>query len=341
MASPVPDTLKDGRTRLWFASLALLAKAEQVFFSNWSEAARTLDEESIHDLRVASRRLREALTLFSPALPRARCAKALKQTKRVTRMLGELRNADEGFLFFSSLGADERSRCQWEVDQLLQELGREREQAREGLSRRFKELGQQPLRNRLRALRDRPNLFRSREADPFQEFSLFAGKALMERADAVDSLLPGALDEADSAAQHALRIAVKMMRYRLEAVEPLMAEGCPGLRDALKSYQEVLGKLHDLDVFGEMVRERVREGPGREKLLRVIAGRRGGVFAAFLELVHRLLLATAAKEAVAKISAQEGRPDRPSSLRSPCKPQRQKRGSTSPGCRSADDSGGS
>ena len=341
MASPVPENYNDARTRLWFASFTLLARAGKGFLSTWSEAARTLEEESIHDLRVASRRLREALTLFSPTLPREKVARALKQVKRVTRMLGELRNTDEAFLFFSSLGAEERSVCRGEVEQLLEALGRERGEARQKLAETFKELGRQPARNRLRALRADPNLFKQTEADPFQAFSLFAGKALRERADTVAALLPAAIHEADSTAQHALRIAVKKLRYRLETVEPLLAEGSPELRDALKSYQEVLGKLHDIDVFSQMVLERVHEGPGREELQGVLGRRRSELFAGFLELVNRLPLATAAEEAMNKLSPTEDRPDPSPSPPSPCKPRRQKKGSTSPVCRSAGDSEGS
>ena len=324
MASPVPENYKDGPTRLWFASFTLLARAGKGFLSTWSEAARTLEEESIHDLRVASRRLREALTLFSPTLPRKRFARALKQVKRVTRMLGELRNTDEAFLFFSSFGAEERSVCRGEVELLLEALGRERGEARQKLAETFREFGRQPARNRLRALRAHPNLFKPREADPFQEFSLFAGKALRERADTVAALLPAAIHEADSKAQHALRIAVKKMRYRLETVEPLLAEGSPELRDALKSYQEVLGKLHDIDVFSEMVLERVHEGPGREELQGVLGRRRSELFAGFLELVNRLPLATAAEEAMNKLSPKEDRRDPSPFPPSPCKPRRQK-----------------
>lgn len=290
-----------GPARLWFASLTLLAKAEKLFFTNWNKACRTLEEESIHDLRVASRRLREALRFFSPCLPSKRVSRLSKKVKDVTQMLGELRNADEAYLFFSALGAGEGAPCRPELDQLLEKLGHEREQAREGLGKRFRDADILQLRKQLRALRKNSNLFIHRKTDPFQEFSLFAGEALMKRAEHVAALLPKAALEADATAQHALRIAVKKMRYRLETMEPFLSVECMELREALKSYQDVLGKLHDVDVFAEMVVERVPDGPGREELLRLLALRRGELFAGLTQLLRRLPLVRLAQEARAKL----------------------------------------
>jgi len=297
MKSTIPDARELRSARLWFASLGLLAGLERDFFSHWKKAAQTFEEEEIHDLRVASRRLREGLALFSPCYPRKKTAKLSKQVKRVTRMLGCLRNTDEAALFFSGLSAEEGSGCRPEVDQLLRTLRRERERAHEELEKGLRALGPDPLRRDFRAIRNRPNPFKDRGIDPFGNFALFAGAALMERAAAVGDLLPRAVHEAEVAAQHQLRIAVKKMRYRLEIIAPLFRDGRDELRAALKTYQDVLGKLHDIDVFGEMVRERVPDGPGREDLLRVMAQRRGLLFAHLLATIDGLPLRTMAEQA--------------------------------------------
>lgn len=301
MASSLTGKNNGNPTRLWFATLTLLGRTEKLFFSNWKDASRTLEEEAIHDLRVASRRLRETLRLFSPCLPPKKVSSFSRRIGEVTRMLGELRNADEAYLFFSTLDLGESAQGRPGLQRLLETLGKERKRARKGLGRRFEDAEIRQLEKQLRALRKNPNLFKRRKADPFQEFSLFAGKALMERTEKVAALIPSAALEADTAAQHALRIAVKKMRYRLEAMEPLLSLDCVELRDALKSYQDALGKLHDIDVFCEMVMERVPEGPGRGELLRLLAERRGELFAAFAELLRRLPLVELAQETRAKL----------------------------------------
>lgn len=52
------------------------------------------DVERVHDMRVATRRLRAALEIFEPCLPRKRRHKALKKVKALADALGERRDAD-------------------------------------------------------------------------------------------------------------------------------------------------------------------------------------------------------------------------------------------------------
>jgi len=326
MKSSVPTELELQSARLWLASLTLLAGLEKDFFSHWKKAARTFDENEVHDLRVASRRLREGLTLFSPCFPRKKIAKLSKQVRNVTGMLGNLRNTDEASLFFSDLSAEETSLCRHEVDQLLRVLSDERQQAHQKLENDLKKPGPGQLRNEFSAIRSRPNLFKNRRVDPFISFMVFAGEALMERADKLDELLPRAVHGTDIAAQHQLRIAVKKMRYRLEIIAPIFKNGCDELRAALKNYQDVLGKLHDVDVFGEMVRERISDGPGREELLLVMADRRKVLFACFLETVDRFPLRYLTDQTMDALRTRQALPDRSPVPRSLCRPAPQKEG---------------
>lgn len=312
MKSPTPEGSELGSQRLWFASIALLARVESDFFSHWEKAVQSFDEDEIHDLRVASRRLHEGLALFAPCFPSKKVERLSKLVKRVTRLLGSLRNADEAYLFFSALDARETSLCRDEVDQLLKMFKGEGEEAREKLGQGLKSLDSRRLRAELRAMRRRINLFRGRGVDPFCNFALFAGDALQERTHRVVELIPGALNESDIAAQHQLRIAFKKMRYRLEIIEPLHKEACNDLRTELKSYQDLLGKLHDIDVFGDMVRERIPEGAGREELLRVMSKRRGALYASFLAAVETVPVAALA-EKVSEALRGQGEPARSSS----------------------------
>jgi hypothetical protein len=48
----------------------------------------------------------------------------------------------------------------------------------------------------------------------------------------------------------------------------------------------VLGKLHDIDVFAEMVRDRLADGAGKQELLQVMADRRSRLHSSFLERVN-------------------------------------------------------
>jgi CHAD domain-containing protein len=52
------------------------------------------DVERVHDMRVATRRLRAALEVFEPCFPGKRHRKALKKVKALADALGERRDAD-------------------------------------------------------------------------------------------------------------------------------------------------------------------------------------------------------------------------------------------------------
>lgn len=281
--APIPySSLK--RARLWRASLQILATLQQDFFRHWKKTAATLDADEVHDLRVASRRLREGLALFSPLLPSRRRTRLSRMSKEVTRLLGELRNADEAYLFFRELAAETTLTSRRETDLLLRHLDAEREAHREKVAKELERFDVRTLRRGLRRLIERPNPFKMRAADPFAPWPPFAERALAERAAKVEALLPAARRAEDAAARHRLRIAVKKLRYRLEIVAELAPDQGEAARLALKGYQDLLGKLHDLDVFGELVRERVTDGAGRSELLQNIEGKKAAFFAAFTEM---------------------------------------------------------
>lgn len=52
------------------------------------------DVERVHDMRVATRRLRAALEVFEPCFPRKRRRRALKKVKALADALGERRDRD-------------------------------------------------------------------------------------------------------------------------------------------------------------------------------------------------------------------------------------------------------
>ncbi|MBU5613216.1 CHAD domain-containing protein [Geomonas azotofigens] len=280
--TPVPQLQP---TRLWHAASHLLAALGDEFFSHWRGAVRDLDPDEVHDLRVASRRLREGLALFAPVLPGKRVARLSRRVKKLTSLLGELRNLDEALLFFSGLDTEENRDCGATARELVRSLTQEREGTQEGLAAALARFPARKLRRDLVRL-ERPNPFAQRELDPFGEVGVFAERALDERAGQVEELFPAALHEEDTVAQHRLRIAFKKLRYRLEILAPLLEDEGEEARRLLKRYQDLLGRLHDLDVFAAMVEERVAQGTEREGLLRVLAARRAGLFAQFAR-THR------------------------------------------------------
>ncbi|MBJ6800377.1 CHAD domain-containing protein [Geomonas propionica] len=271
--------------RLWFAASHLLAMLQQEFFVRWRGAVRGLDLDAVHDLRVASRRLREGLALFAPLLPGKKVARLSRRVKRLTTLLGELRNVDEALAFFSGLNREQGGGGP-ALAGLLRTLSKERDAAQTELAQALPRLRAGNLKKELARLLGHPNPFRPSGIDPFMDVALFAEAALAERVTLVEELFPAALREEDAVAQHRLRIAFKKLRYRLEILAPLLEDEGDQLRQVLKRYQDLLGSLHDLDVFAEMVEQRVAQGAGREELLQVLAGQRAVLFGSLMQ-AHR------------------------------------------------------
>src|SRR3954452_6841911 len=94
MAKPKP--IPDLNTEVPYAEAA--AKIVSVRAAELTEHARgvldTGDIERVHDMRVATRRLRAALEIFEPCSPAKPFSDALQGVKRLADALGERRDRD-------------------------------------------------------------------------------------------------------------------------------------------------------------------------------------------------------------------------------------------------------
>lgn len=244
------------KTPLWIASKELLAERGADFFRCLATASETYDPEDIHDLRVASRRLREGLTLFSRSFPPDRVSRLRKAVRKVTDILGDLRNIDECLAFLReeavALGPEHGGHLLGCIDLYLNK----RSTARKRLKSDLRTIKPVTLRKLFVKTIRTPYLFDPPPdtVDPFISVDDFARQSIDERLAAVLALVPRARSAEQSAAQHRLRIAVKRYRYRMEVLAPLMAEGYRQQHAHVKEYQEILGRIHDLDVFAELIR---------------------------------------------------------------------------------------
>lgn len=260
------------------APALLLAKAEPLFALE--EAARSgADADAVHDMRVASRRLREAMRLLEPLYPRREFRAWYRRVRRITRALGPVRDSDVFIEDFAKLGrrvGDEGKRA---VAFMVGYRSGRREHELATLNAELATLDLERSRRLLESLAFR--LAGSANAE--QPFAAFAYGAVAERAAAVFGAQPAALDEANVAEQHALRIDYKRLRYAVEAFAPCYAEAFDDLHATLTAFQDTLGEMHDVHVFLELLRA--------PEIVR--AAGRAGVSAAALAEVERVVEAEA------------------------------------------------
>jgi len=275
-------------TPLWAAASVLLDERGRDFFRRRDSVLESFDPEAIHDLRVASRRLREGLLLFAPCYPGDGLAWILKKIRKVTRLLGDIRNSDEAARFFSTLSEELDAACRADLSRLVTAFREERAAELEQLEAGLRKLTSAKLSDRFRLTVDNPSLLAPLPGgvDPFVPLADFARAALGARLDDVLQLVPAARFSENAAAQHRMRIAVKHYRYRLEILSALLGPGFQELHAAVKGYQEVLGKMHDLDVFAGICRNAAFAPPAAELVPAAIAAKRAQLFAAFARMLE-------------------------------------------------------
>jgi hypothetical protein len=105
--------------------------------------------------------------------------------------------------------------------------------------------------------------------DPLSET---ARRVLEVRLDELLEIRTSISGPADSLALHELRIAAKRLRYSLEMFAVCFPEKVAQERaDAVREMQDVLGRIHDLDVLQDLLQERLAriDAEAREEALRI------------------------------------------------------------------------
>ena len=92
------------------------------------------DIEPLHDMRVATRRLRAALEVFAPCFPAKRHRKTLKGVKTLADALGERRDRDVSIEFLEGFAIEAPDADRPAVESLVERLSAEQRQANEELA---------------------------------------------------------------------------------------------------------------------------------------------------------------------------------------------------------------
>jgi CHAD domain-containing protein len=100
-------------------------------------SARVLDVadiERVHDMRVATRRLRAALEVFEPCFPRRRLKATLREVKELADALGERRDRDVAIDSLQGFAAAISAPDRPGIDSLVERFRAEQRTANEGLA---------------------------------------------------------------------------------------------------------------------------------------------------------------------------------------------------------------
>jgi CHAD domain-containing protein len=131
-AKPIPELSADAP----YAEAA--AKVISVRGAELAEQAQgvldTGDIERVHDMRVATRRLRAALEIFEPCFPAKSYAQALAEVKRLADALGERRDRDVGIAALHAFNDQIAAPDRRGVTSLIEQFRSEQQEANDGLA---------------------------------------------------------------------------------------------------------------------------------------------------------------------------------------------------------------
>jgi CHAD domain-containing protein len=133
------------------AALAVETRAAEVF----EHAAGVLDTEDIervHDMRVATRRLRAAMEIFAPCFPKNEFKRTLRDVKELADTLGERRDPDVHIAELDRVSAALTRDDARGIASLATELRAQQQAGNAALGEKLREIEETDLRGRLEAL---------------------------------------------------------------------------------------------------------------------------------------------------------------------------------------------
>ena len=248
---PDAESLSPDPAVCLFASEAL-AKRTWALLDEVPGVMENRDPECLHRMRVASRRFRNALSLFPGCFPAAESKRWEREARRVAKALGEARDADvQAESVSGTLAGLDDTRLRPGIERLLLRLAQRREKLQDRVRKALDRLEEGPLKT------DLPEALRELSVEMRLLSPPEPGRAVCGFAFGLVSRRLAELEAFDSVADHperaeelhAMRIAAKRLRYTLEIFRPLFGEEAALFVEKLKEMQDLLGEIHDCDVW--------------------------------------------------------------------------------------------
>ena len=153
MAKAAEIAVSPGEPYARAAAQIVRVRAAELF----EQAAGVLDTEDIervHDMRVASRRLRAVLEVFAPCFPKGPYKSVLRDVKRLADALGERRDPDVHLAAMEKLAATLPDSLKPGVELLAERQRARQAVGNELLAPELEDMERTDLRGRLEALAD-------------------------------------------------------------------------------------------------------------------------------------------------------------------------------------------
>lgn len=255
-AKEVPE-LECAADALDGVSKVLLARFDEVL--EFREAALDFsDIKGVHDIRVATRRVRSALRDFTPLLHKRVLKPLKKDLKQFADTLGAVRDLDVFIAVLEELQDEvEDESIRQGIEKLIREQRALREVARLDLTESLEHDKLVDLQKSFAdAIDEAVSQKKSNRNLSFDE----AGRDVID--DCLDNLLSleaYIYEPFNQNALHKFRLAAKRLRYALKLFVVCLGDDVSPFIKEIRRMQTFLGTVHDCDVWIEILGERLRE----------------------------------------------------------------------------------
>lgn len=225
------------------------------------EGVRTgADNEYIHRMRVATRRLRSALRIFRASFPRQEYKQYTKDIRAVTKALGEARDLDVHLELLEKLPPQFLDPpLSPGINRLRLRLKQQRQQSQSSVIEAMTALEEDQTLRKI-----------ARWASPWlqqsESFNLYsphlyklAFSSIKTRLEEMMVFDQSVRYEVNVSELHAMRISAKRLRYTMEVFQDLYGEGMKPFINQTKKLQDLLGSIHDADVWIELIPNFIKE----------------------------------------------------------------------------------
>lgn len=233
--------------------IVLGARIEEMYLLR-KRALDFSDPEGVHDIRVASRRVRSALRDFLPYLRRPKISASVRQLKEIADKLGVVRDYDVAISALEKLQTTVTPEISSGLERILKEQKDRRDPARRDLS---KTLGSRALsefkRDFLQAVEAAvmPASGGKATRKSSASYKAFATATLLKRIKELERLSKSLYEPHKTKPLHEMRIAAKRLRYGLDLFGLCWGEPLGMFSRQVAQLQSSLGELHDCDIWIE------------------------------------------------------------------------------------------
>lgn len=233
------------------------------------EGSRTGEDiESVHQMRVATRRMRSLFKLLGTYYKPKAVTRYSRGLRDIARALGRIRDLDVLIIDLREFQSTQSANKKPIMDSIIQTFDKQRRKNRTKLNAYFDSYAYAKFLRK------------------FSKFTRKAGKSALPinetvKPHQVRHLLPiilherlaavrayeTVLAEADDEILHALRVEFKQLRYAVEFFRPVLGASAEHFINEVKAMQDLLGRMNDITVFTEWMEKVKRPSDEQQAMI--------------------------------------------------------------------------